>query len=363
MRLGSSRLARFSSRATNPSALNADSCSRNLQAPAFLITIDTEGDNLWSRPRRPTTRNASYLDRFQELCERYRQRPTWLTNYEMIMTPTFRRFAVDVIARRTAEIGMHLHAWDTPPLEPLTPNDAEAHPFLIEYPAPLMREKIHGLTANLEDTLGIKMVSHRAGRWSFDERYVEMLLAEGYRVDCSVTPLVNWATTLGAPDGRGGTDYTQFPHEPYWLDLADISQPGKSDMLEVPVTILPARPAVVDRLVRAAERLPHELGHLPRSAHRAADRFFPKAVWLRPTGDNRQRLLDVVGRVVAEQLPHAEFMLHSSELMPGGSPTFPDEAAIEALYGDLEALFEWIQHRFRAATLSEFHMQMLGSRG
>ena len=57
--------------------------------PAFLITIDTEGDNLWSRPRTMTTRNAEYLPRFQELCETYGLKPTYLTNWEMTNSPAF----------------------------------------------------------------------------------------------------------------------------------------------------------------------------------------------------------------------------------------------------------------------------------
>ena len=32
--------------------------------PAFLITIDTEGDAIWSRPKHIQTRNAAYLPRF-----------------------------------------------------------------------------------------------------------------------------------------------------------------------------------------------------------------------------------------------------------------------------------------------------------
>jgi hypothetical protein len=182
-----------------------------------------------------------------------------------------------------------------------------------------------------------------------------MLLNEGYRVDCSVTPLVNWSRTPGDPTGDGGTDYTKFPHEPYWLDLDDISQPGTSRLLEVPVTILSFRSGLVDRLVRVVDRLPQGFAGARALTHRAADRFSPQAAWLRPSGRNRQRLLDLVERVVADRLPHAEFMLHSSELMPGGSPAFPDGAAIEALYFDLEFLFEHIQHRFRPATLSAFH--------
>ncbi len=35
--------------------------------PRFLITIDTEGDNLWSLPREITTSNAKFLPRFQNL--------------------------------------------------------------------------------------------------------------------------------------------------------------------------------------------------------------------------------------------------------------------------------------------------------
>ncbi len=329
--------------------------------PAFLITIDTEGDNLWSRPRVVRTRNVEFLERFQQLCERHHLRPTWLTTNEMILSPAFCRFATDVLARGTAEIGMHLHAWDSPPLESLTADDAAAQPFLIEYPPRAMREKIHELTARLEDTLGVKMLSHRAGRWAFDERYAEMLLDEGYRVDCSVTPLISWKTTLGDPSQQGGSDYTAFPHEHYWIDLDDISRPGSSGLLEVPVTVISFRSGLTSRLLGIADGLPASLGRLAALSHRAADRLSPAAVWLRTDGKNGRRLLEVLDRVVAERRQYAEFILHSSELMPGGSPTFPDGASIETLYADLELLFEHTRGRFHGASLSEYHDEVAAS--
>ena len=49
----------------------------------FLITIDTESDNQWDYDNPISTENAKFLPRFQELCERYKFKPTWLTNYEM----------------------------------------------------------------------------------------------------------------------------------------------------------------------------------------------------------------------------------------------------------------------------------------
>ena len=89
------------------------------QAPAFLVTIDTEGDDLWGRPQLITTRNARHVQRFQRLCESFGLRPTWLTNYEMARCPHFLAFGRDVVRRGAGEIGMHLHAWNSPPLEPL----------------------------------------------------------------------------------------------------------------------------------------------------------------------------------------------------------------------------------------------------
>ena len=43
--------------------------------------------------------------------------------------------------------------------------------------------------------------------------------------------------------------------------------------------------------------------------------------------------------IVSEDSDYAMFMLHSSEMMPGGSPSFPDGKSIEALYQCIEKLF------------------------
>jgi hypothetical protein len=67
--------------------------------PAFLVTIDTEGDDLWSRPREIGTRNAAFLPRFQALCEEHGLKPTWLVNHEMALCRVFQRFARAVLVR------------------------------------------------------------------------------------------------------------------------------------------------------------------------------------------------------------------------------------------------------------------------
>lgn len=317
--------------------------------PFFLITIDTEGDNQWGRQQTTTTRNAEFLTRFQALCEMYGLRPTYLTNYEMALSPVFQEFGRDVVRRGAGEIGMHLHPWNSPPGKPLTSNDNLHHPYLIEFPIEVMQEKIRFLTDLLQETFDTPMRSHRAGRWAIDERYARLLVKAGYCVDCSVTPGITWARFKGAPQGRGGRDYTDFPRTCYLVDPQDIKRPGHSTLLEVPATVVPDRRLLTRVSRRLARRLPIKL---LRQAGR-------RVQWLRPNGRNRRFLLEVLDDRVVVEAGYAEFMLHSSEFMPGGSPKFPTPASIEALYDDLEVLFARAAERFRGATLAEFHDAVL----
>jgi len=311
---------------------------------AFIVTVDTEGDDIWSRPREITTRNARFLPRFQSLCERYGFRPVYLTNYEMATSAEFVEFAHDVLARDAGEIGMHLHAWNSPPLLPLTSDDFHYQPYLIEYPDSVMKEKIRVMTGLLEERFGRPVVSHRAGRLGLDARYAAMLLELGYCVDCSVTPGVDWSTTPGAPGGRGGPDYRGFPHRPYFLSPANIASPASSGLLEVPVTIAMSG---LFRTAPWAYRLP--------LAGRVVNRIVPARNWACP-GEN-----DLTGMVRAAHSARAagaecvEFMVHSSELMPAGSPRFRTAAAVEELYASLEVLFEDLSAWCKGMTLAEFH--------
>jgi hypothetical protein len=311
--------------------------------PAFIITVDTEGDNEWSRPNPILTRNAAHLPRFQALCEEFGFRPTWLTNYEMAKSMEFVRFGRDVIGRGAGEIGMHLHAWSSPPIKPLTHDDHATHPYLIEFPTDIMAAKVGFMTDLLQQQFGVKMVSHRAGRWAFNATYAQLLVEHGYLADCSVTPHVSWRKTMGNPDGQGGPDYNGFPSQPYFLDLDRIDRPGRSTLLEVPPTIIKSKLAVVA-----------PWAYTIRGMRRFARKFEPPISWIYPDGTNLKHMLKCVRTAVIEKRPHIEFVIHSSELMPCGSPRFSSDERIERLYVDLRVLFAEIARNFRGLTLKEF---------
>ena len=65
----------------------------------LIITIDTEGDNLWAwREGQPIgTENTRFLPPFQSLCEEYGMKPVYLSNYEMLQDPRFCAFATPLL--------------------------------------------------------------------------------------------------------------------------------------------------------------------------------------------------------------------------------------------------------------------------
>ncbi|MDH2424132.1 deacetylase [Sphaerisporangium sp. TRM90804] len=322
-----------------------DTCEN--RRPSFIVTVDVEADDAWSPSPEIRTENAAHLPRFHKLCERHGLRPTYLVDWTMARSPVFQRFGRSVLERGTGEIGMHLHAWTTPPLVPLTGDDHRHKPFLLEYPEQVVAAKVETASAILREVFGVSPVSHRAGRWMLDETYARVLVEQGYLADCSVTPHVSWSHDRGAPGGPGPRDYSRFPGRPYFLDLGDIGREGDSPLLEVPMTIVPRRYGLLAGVAR-------ELCARTGPTRRVARRLLPATAWMRPNGRNRDDMLRLARRALARRHDHVEFMLHSSELMPGGSPYFRTRRGVDRLYADLETVFRFVSSRFTGRTLAEF---------
>ncbi len=115
------------------------------------------------------------------------------------------------------------------------------------------------------------------------------------------------------------------------------------------------RSGAVERLRRAARASP--------PLERVTNRLWRPLVWMRPNGRNLGDLRWALERVCAECRPYMELMLHSSELMPGGSPTFPRTADVEHLYSHLERLFALaVEAGMTGSTLREYRAGSGGGR-
>ena len=315
---------------------------------AFLISIDTEGDNLWDwHIGDPiTTNNAGYISRFQSLCNDYGFKPTYLTNYEMISDDAFRKWLRNKSHNHECEVGMHLHAWSTPPYVELHNRDDEpAQSYLIEYEYDVMRNKIQEMTNKLSDAIDKPILTHRAGRWAMNEQYFSILSEFGYKIDCSVTPHVNWSMYKGETIGSKGSDYSKCSEQPY------IFETCAGEIIEIPVTIRSTSKMFLN-------------SNDPRSLLSAFRKAIKgQKIWLRPNGKNLKQMMWLINNVkYDDETDYIMFMLHSSELMPGGSPYFKTEESIENLYSDIQQLFKEASNSFCGCTIGEYGLNFYNTK-
>ena len=302
----------------------------------FIITIDTEGDDLWEwKEGMPiTTENAKYLPRFQALCDEYNFKPTWLCNWEMANDSGFVEFTKKNLKNQKCEVGMHLHAWNTPPEYELMQDEKSGNPYLTEYPKDIMQEKISEMTRLITERFGVKPMVHRAGRWAMNDVYFQLLKEEGYIADCSITPFINWEKSVGRTPGFKGPDYR--------YERSEVSD--RAGIIEVPVSTLWSRKMFIKAHFNK-EGIRKEMEHGRKG----------RTLWLRPTGRNLHEMMYLIRqkrRSLTEN--YLMFMLHSSELMPGGSPNFRSIESIEKLYQHLRIIFKEISKYYQGVGLEEY---------
>ena len=68
--------------------------------------------------------------------------------------------------------------------------------------------------------------------------------------------------------------------------------------------------------------------------------IFGRSQWLRPDASLRLKPMLKLMDHESQKNQYLMFMIHSSELMPGGSPNFRDGKAIDELYSVVEGIFE-----------------------
>ena len=134
-----------------------------------------------------------------------------------------------------------------------------------------------------------------------------------------------------------------------------------STLLEVPVTILSNYMVYpkLSILIKLFKDIYKRLG-LPRKVINhdligVLDRIYPKSIWLRPDKNNLTQMIKIVDYSVLNNFDYIEFMVHSSELMPGGSPRFKSRESVDKLYQNLNLLFNHISNNYKGTTLQEYY--------
>jgi hypothetical protein len=308
-------------------------------APGFgqraLLTVDTEEEFDWRGPFRREGHGLSHvaaIPRFQAFCEGIGVQPVYLVDWPIVEDARAVEIIADAVHRGTAEVGVQLHPWVNPPFEEEV---TMANSFAGNLPPALEAAKFTALRDAIETAFGAAPLVYRAGRYGLGPHTAELLTRHGIRVDTSVRPLFDYSF-------QGGPDYLRHPLEPYWVDEARA-------LLELPVTSVHAGMlSPLGRLLRRpAARIPRGLGALSRLG-------LLERIPLTPEGVSVAEALRGVDIAVASGLPVLVLSLHSPTLAPGHTPYAATSAAVDTLYGWLEAVYARLAaHQVRPCTIAE----------
>lgn len=288
----------------------------------FFLTVDTEGDNIWSRPQTITSFNTQNLEKFQNLCQDYDIKPIYLVNYEACINADFVDF-INGIGNH-CEIGLHLHGWNSPPLYDLTGNDNYNQPYLNEYPEKIISKKLTYLIDLLKNTFKSEIISHRGGRYSTSPFIFSELARLGVKIDCSYTPGYSWSSSIGDPSCNGGPDYRNVNSNIHEI-ITDFGI-----LTEIPVSTFIRN--------RFMSTLPTQ-----NYIRRFYGKFLGYPIFtLRSDVNNLKSMIEVLNYSYTNT-SHIEYIIHSSELSAGFSPLYQSKTDEDKFYYNLKELFEYIR--------------------
>ena len=329
-----------------------------MPAPTRIaVTIDTEEEWDWaSGYSTGATRvtNISRLRAFQDILDRHGVKATYFTNHAVLSNRETCDTILKLAERPNVEIGLHIHPWNTPPLQPVekvSPRES----FLHNLPRALAERKLDESFAAFEKA-GLKPNCYRGGRYSTSKPIQDYLRDRGIVADCSVLPFNTW-TDDSAPDYR---------HR----DLVPVRLPPRhvadDAMWELPLTFgFIGRPfgfwksifQFIDSPILKSLPLGGIVGRV----------FGARKCWLNfenPLGENMTDLLPVIRRL---ELPFACFTLHSSSLLPGGSPYCKTQVDVDRLLKTVDDTLAVVAKRtdFVASTITEtvHHLEALQHAG
>ena len=161
-----------------------------MSEPTYLIiTLDVEEEGLFSGSYRRSgsgVTNVAELKRLEFIARDFGFPLTLLVTYPVARDPAAREVLAAWQQERGAEIGVHLHPWNTPPFTDLP--DPEPIPT-IKLPPTLLAAKLRTMVDCLTETFQEPPRSFRMGRFDWTPGLLDLLPGFGLMVDSSMVPL------------------------------------------------------------------------------------------------------------------------------------------------------------------------------
>jgi hypothetical protein len=304
----------------------------------LVISVDVEEEGLFSgnySRTPPGASNVAELSRLEFIPREFGFPLSLLVSYQAALDAAACRVLAHWREDYGAEIGVHLHPWNTPPFADLPYPEPISGQRL---PASLLRDKLASLLGQVQGSLQVRPRAFRMGRLDWGKRIMALLPEFALEVDTSLAPLT---TTSSNPE-----DFLA-PADPFWL-------PGQAGapLLEVPLTLVPLLPGTPRAFYGLSRALPGPWGRRFLGGFRylgaagIQPAWFPLASMQLAAWLHQRR----GGQVLT-------LFFHSSELKPGATRRFPSEGTVNLLVGKLRMFLNWLSRTWtvEGVKLSELY--------
>jgi hypothetical protein len=305
----------------------ADYCRLNaLEKARLAVIVDTEEEFDWSSGfsrHNTAVRSMRLISRVQKMFDDYGITPVYVIDYPVASQPDGYRPLQEIHAAGRCLIGTHLHPWVNPPFE-------EPVNRFNSFPGNLQRtleaSKLHILSDCVGERFGTYPTIYKAGRYGIGPHTAEILEEQGYEVDLSVCPYMDYST-------EGGPNFTHSSARPYWFGR-------HRRLLELPLTVGFAG------LLKPWGRILHGVASRPPLARLHTVGILARLglvnkIWLSPEGYLSSEHTQLVRSLHRDGLRIFSFAFHSPSVEPGNTPYVTSQHDLETFLRRCRRFFDF----------------------
>lgn len=296
------------------------------EKPKLIVVIDTEEEFDWSTgfSRNYTSVQAMrWISRIQDIFDAYQITPVYVIDYPVASQPNGYQPLQEIYTDSRCLIGTHLHPWVNPPFEEKV---SIYNSFPGNLPVELEEAKVRVLSQTIGEHFGAHPVVYKAGRYGIGLHTAEILEKQGYEVDLSVCPFMDYSA-------EGGPDFTRHSAWPYWFGT-------HRRLLEIPLT------TGFTGLLRRWGFALHEIASRPVLARLHAVGILARLsgvnrVWLSPEGYTIKENIDLIQALYRDGLRVFSFAFHSPSVEPGNTPYVRSQRDLDHFLSHCRQLFDF----------------------
>jgi hypothetical protein len=292
----------------------------------FSLTVDTEEEFAWGQG---FARDQHGTDSVPAIAEGQRffagagVVPLYYVDTPVISADAAPDVIGPVVADGSADIGVHLHPWVTPPFVEAV---SSYNSYAGNLPEAIERSKLRTIRDLVEQRIGHRPIAYRAGRYGIGPNTLAILKDEGFRCDSSIRSLFTYHED-------GGPDFRNCGLTPYWA-----GEDGA--ILELPLTTV-----FTGRGSRFGRTVYGRLDAVPSLRAMLARSRLIERIPLTPEGIPLAKACDAIDVAQDIGLPLLTFSFHSPSLAPGYTPYVRTRADLAAFYRWFDGVFDHLARR------------------